>query len=302
MRPYAYKSTDFGATWTPLVAPESPVRGYAHVIKEDLVNKDLVFLGTELGLWMSLDGGKQWAHYKGGDLPSVAVRDLAIHPRDHDLVIATHGRGIWIVDDITPLRALTPEALASNVVFLPARSTVQRVSASGGWANGDAAFVGPNPPGDAVITYYQKKRHIFGDLKIEVFDQGGRLMGTVPSSKRRGLNRVMWSMRLKAPKVPTAASAMFGAAFGPRVLPGAYTVKLTKDKNVYTTQLNVVPDPRSNATAEDLRAQFDLSMKLYNLLNEMTFAVDRINGVRTSLDDRASKLPPNDAVAKRLRT
>src|SRR5439155_601003 len=80
MRPYAYKSTDFGATWTPLVAPDSPVRGYAHVIKEDLVNANLLFLGTELGLWVSVDGGKQWAHYKGGDLPAVAVRDLAIHP------------------------------------------------------------------------------------------------------------------------------------------------------------------------------------------------------------------------------
>src|SRR6266496_1946693 len=112
MRPYAYKSTDFGATWTPLITSGSPVRGYAHVIKEDLVNPNLLFLGTEFGLWVSVDGGRQWAHYKGGDLPAVAVRDLAIHPRDHDLVIATHGRGIWIIDDISPLRALTPEALA----------------------------------------------------------------------------------------------------------------------------------------------------------------------------------------------
>src|SRR6266705_3062873 len=92
MRPYAYKSTDFGATWSALVAPDSPVRGYAHVIKEDLVNHSLLFLGTEFGLWVSVDGGRQLAHYKGGDLPAVAVRDLAIHPRDHDLVIATHGR------------------------------------------------------------------------------------------------------------------------------------------------------------------------------------------------------------------
>jgi len=167
MRPYAYKSTDFGRTWSPLIAADSPVRGYAHVVKEDLVNKDLLFLGTEFGLWVSVDGGKQWAHYKGGDLPSVAVRDLAIHPRDHDLVIATHGRGIWIVDDITPLRALTPATLASNVVFMQARPTVQHLSAFGGWANGDAAFVGPNPPVDAVITYYLRKRHIFGDMKVE---------------------------------------------------------------------------------------------------------------------------------------
>jgi hypothetical protein len=153
-----------------------------------------------------------------------------------------------------------------------------------------------------VITYYQKKRHIFGDLTVEISGPDGKSVGTIPSSKRRGLNRVQWSMRLKAPRVPTAASALFGAAFGPRVVPGNYTVKMTKDKNVYTTQLNVVADPRTTATADDLRAQFDLSMKLYNLLNEMTYAVDRINGVRTALDDRASKLPANDVVAQRLRT
>ena len=299
-RPYAYRSRDYGKTWSALVAPDGPVRGYAHVIKEDLANPDLLFLGTELGLWVSLDGGNQWAHYKGGDLPAVAVRDLAIHPRDHDLVIATHGRGIWIVDDITPLRALTPATLASNAVFLKARPIVQRIPAQGGWANGDAAFVGPNPPGDAVITYYQKKRHIFGDLTIEVLDQTGRQVGTVPSSKRRGLNRVTWAMRLPPPKVPSAASVAFGAAFGPRLLPGTYTVKMSKDKDTYTTPLVLVPDPRAKHTPAERQAQFDLAMKLYNLLGNMTFAVERMNGVRLALDDRAGKLPAGDALATRL--
>ena len=154
MRPYAYKSTDYGKTWTSVIAPGSPVRGYAHVIKEDLVNPHLLFLGTEFGLWVSLDGGAQWSRYKGGDFPAVAVRDLAIHPRDNDLVIATHGRGIWIIDDITPLRALTPAALASNVVFIRARPTVLKIPAQGGWINGDAAYTGDNPPDAAVITYY----------------------------------------------------------------------------------------------------------------------------------------------------
>ena len=105
------------------------MRGYAHVIKEDPVNRDLLFLGTEFGLWISLDGGKQWAQYKGGDLPNVAVRDLAIHPRDNDLVIATHGRGIWIVDDITPLRALTPDVLQKEAVFLQTRAGACSASA-----------------------------------------------------------------------------------------------------------------------------------------------------------------------------
>ena len=301
MRPYVYKTTNFGQTWTPVVAPAGNMRGYAHVVKEDLVNKNLLFVGTELGLWVSLDGGRQWAQYKGGDLPNVAVRDLVIHPRDKDLVIATHGRGIWIVDDITPLRALTPANLVKEAAFIEARPTVQSIPANGGWANGDAVFTGANPTDEAVITYYQQKRHIFGDLKIEILDESGKLLSTVPSSKRRGLNRATWSMRLKAPRVPTAASAAFSASTGPRVLPGNYTVKMTRDKNVYTTQLQVMPDLRSKHTPEDRRAQFDLSMKLYNLLGDMTFAVDRINGVRLALDQAAAKLPANDPLVARLR-
>jgi photosystem II stability/assembly factor-like uncharacterized protein len=301
MRPYVYKTTDFGKTWTPVVAANSRVRGQAHVVKEDLVNRDLIFVGTEFGLWVTLDGGKQWAQYKGGDLPSVPVRDLAIHPRDHDLVIATHGRGIWIVDDISPLRTLTPETLAKEAEFVQSRPVTQRIPASGGWVTGDAVFVGANPQDQAVIIFYQKKRHIFGDMKIEVFDSEGKLVSTIPSSKRRGLNRVVWSMRSKAPKVPPAASAAFSAAVGPRVLPGTYTVKLTKDKNVYTKSLQIVSDPRSTHTPKDRKAQFDLAMKLYNLLGDMSFAVERINGVRLALDARAAKLPANDPLAARLR-
>ena len=301
MRPYAYRTTDFGKTWTPIIAGDSGVNGYAHVVREDLVNPNLLFVGTELGLWVSIDGGRQWAQYKGGDLPNVAVRDLVIHPRDHDLVIATHGRGIWIVDDITPLRALTADALTQPVVFMQSRPAVQRILAQGGWVNGDAKFTGPNPPGDAVITYYQRKRHIFGDLKIEVLDAKGNVVGTVPSSKRRGLNRVAWSMRMKAPQVPAAASVAFSATTGPRLLPGTYTVRMTKDKDVFTTPLVVVADPRATHTAADRQAQFDLTMKLYSALESMTTGVERINTVRLALEDRASKLSASDVVAKRLR-
>jgi len=216
-------------------------------------------------------------------------------------VIATHGRGIWIIDDISPLRALTPQVLASSVAFLPGRPTVQRLQAGGGWANGDAMYVGPNPPSDAVITYYQRRRHIFGDMKLEVFDASGKLLGTLPTSKRRGLNRATWSMRLTAPRVPPAASAAFGAAFGPRVLPGTYTMKLTKDTATYTTQLALVPDPRSTHTAQERQAALDLALKVSGTLNDMTFAVERVNGVRQALDDRAGRLAAGDAVAKRLR-
>ena len=301
LQPYAYRTTDYGRTWMPVVAQNGNVKGYAHVIREDLVNRNLLFLGTEMGLWISLDGGNQWSQYKGGDLPNVAVRDLVIHPRDNDLVVATHGRGIWIIDDITPLRALTADNLSKEAFFVESRPAVQRIPSFGGWVSGDAAFRGPNPPNEAVITYYQAKRHIFGDLTIDVTDPDGKVVGKIPSGKRRGLSRVTWSMRLPAPKIPPAASGA-GATIGPRVLPGTYTVRMTKNNNVYTMPLKVVSDPRTNYSAEDRRAQFELANKLASLLSDMTTVIDRMNNTRASLEEQATKLPANDETAKRLRT
>jgi hypothetical protein len=215
------------------------------------------------------------------------------------LIIATHGRGIWIVDDITPLRVLTPEALTQDVLFIEAKPSVQRISGSGGWSNGDAAYIGPNPTDEAVITYYQRKRHIFGDLTMEILDSDGKTLSTVPTSKRRGLSRATWSMRLRPPQVPSAAS-ISSAFTGPRVLPGTYTVKMSKDEQAYTTKLQLLADPRAKHSADDRRAQFDLSMKLYLQLKDMTYAVDRINAVRFGLDERIAKLQPDDPLAKRL--
>lgn len=286
--PYVYKTADFGKTWSSIVGPGSNIRGYAHVVKEDIVNKGLLFVGTEMGLWISVDGGRQWAQYQGGDFPNVAVRDMAIHPRDKDLVIATHGRGIWIIDNITPLRSLTEDVMSKDIAFLQAEPAVQKIQASGGWKNGDAAFVGENPPDDAVITYYQKKRHIFGDLKIEVLDSKGQIVGSIPANKRRGLNRVRWSMRMPAPTVPPAASIAGGATVGPRLMPGKYTIRMTKDSAVYETPLTVMLDPRVKFTMADRKAQFDLSMKLYNMFANMTGSVERINSVRLALTARAA--------------
>jgi len=300
MDPYVFKTTDFGKTWTPIITKDSGVRGYAHVIKEDTASPNLLFAGTEFGLWVSLDGGKQWAQYKGGDFPNVAVRDIVVQPRESDLVLATHGRGIWVIDDITPLRKLTPEVLAQDAGFLEGKPTQQRLDTGGGWPEGSATFVGKNPPNAAEITYYQKKRHIFGKMKIEIFDQQGKLVDTVPANSRRGISRVQWVMRLKAPKVPPAASVAFEASEGPRVLPGTYTVKMTRGKDTYTTQLTVSLDARANYNTEDRKLQFDTTMRIYNLLGDMSYDVERINSVRTALTDRASKLNVSDALRKRL--
>ena len=300
MKPYAYKTTDYGQTWTALKVQESGVRGYAHVITQDTVNPNLLFLGTEFGLWISADGGERWAQYRGSDFPAVAVRDIVVHPRESDLVLATHGRGIWIIDDISPLRALTPDLMAKDAVLIAGPPAVQYLNANGGWAEGDETYVGPSRSNEAFIDYYQKRRHIFGDLKIEIFDQDGKLVDTIASSKHRGLNRATWSMRLKAPTVPPAATALFQAAVGPRVLPGTYTVKLTKGDQVYTESLKVVLDPRATYTVEDRKAQFDLTMKLHKLLGHMTYAVDAIEGVRDSAKANAANLPEKDPLRARL--
>ncbi|HMH79130.1 MAG TPA: hypothetical protein VK514_02845 [Candidatus Acidoferrum sp.] len=300
MDPHVYKTNDYGKTWTPVVGPDSGVRGFAHVIKEDTVSPNLLFLGTESGLWISLDDGKHWAQYKGHEFPSVPVRDIVVHSRESDLVVATHGRGIWIIDDITPLRKLTPEVMAKDVVFLQGRPPQQRLVSNGGWAEGSAAFNGANSPDAAVITYYQRKRHIFGKMKIEVFDSQGKLVDTLAPNSRRGISRVDWAMRLKAPRVPAAATAAFEAAQGPRVVPGTYTVKMTRGTETYTTQLVVQQDPRAKFTPEDRQLEFDAAMRVYNFLGDMTFGADRISAMHDALLERSAKIKNEASLAQRL--
>jgi photosystem II stability/assembly factor-like uncharacterized protein len=300
MKPYAYKTSDYGKTWMALPVQESGVRGYVHVIKEDTVNPNLLFLGAEFGLWISVDGGQRWAQYKGSDFPAAAVRDIVVHARESDLVLATHGRGIWVIDDISPLRALTPDLMSKEAALLSGKPAIQYFQVNGGWPEGDESFSGRSRPDDAQITYYQRGRHIFGDLKIEVLDADGKLVDSLSGSKHRGLNRASWSMRVKAPAVPPAATALFEAAQGPRVLPGAYTVKMTKGDHVYTQQLNVVLDPRAKFSVEDRKAQFDLTMKVYKLIEHMTYSVEAIAGVRNSANERAAKLKEKNPLRSQL--
>jgi photosystem II stability/assembly factor-like uncharacterized protein len=300
MAPYVFRTTDFGKTWTALVSSQDlkGVRGYAQVIKEDVVQPNLLFLGTEFGLYVSIDGGKGWAQFKGNHFPAVAVRDLAIQPRENDLVLATHGRGIWIVDDITPFRALTPDLLTQEAAFVSARPVQQRIEGSGGWANGDAAFVGDNPPDAAVITYYQRSRHLFGKLKLEVLDSSGWVIDELPASKRPGLNRVIWAMREKPPRVPPAAQIAGSGTVGPRLVPGTYTVRMTKAGKVSETKLTVGLDRRAKFSEADRKQQFEAAMKVHALFGEESALMDRILFLRASLAKSGSALPEGDSLRK----
>ncbi len=296
MKSYVYRTTDFGTSWTPLATDD--LDGYVQVVREDPKASHLLFLGTEHGLYISIDGGESWAAYSE-KFPPVPVDGIAIHPRESDVILATHGRGIWIIDDITPLRSLTPESLNEDVVMLPSRPAIQIIPANEQRFDADAVFVGETPGEVASISYYLKKRHIFGDSKVEVLDAEGNLVSTLPAGKRRGINRVDWPMRLAPPKLPPANSLVMsgGAFFGPRVPEGTYTVRLTMGKKSYESTVQLVPDPRSTHSAEDRKLQQTTVMRLYGMLDRLTLLVDRALDLRDAARADAAKLSGRDKAA-----
>ena len=300
MKTYVYKTTDFGASFASMATDD--IEGYSLVIKEDTVNPDLLFLGTEFGLYISIDGGSNWARFDE-DLPKVGVRDIAIHPREHDLILATHGRGVYIIDDITALRHLTKAVLESPVAMLPSRPAQARIPAGVQMFSGDDEFVGSNPPSSAQITYYLKKRHVFGDMRLEIYDQQGELITTLPAKKRVGLNRVGWSMRSKPPKVAPAASLVpqMASFIGPHVAEGTYTVKLIKGKETYEGAIEVVGDPRADYTAEDKALQDKTVNELYRMTERLTYIVDAILDLQSEARKRSETLAEGNELRKALK-
>ncbi len=297
MKTYVYKTTDLGKTWTSLATDS--MKGYAHVVREDLVNPKLLFLGTEHGLWFSLDGGGSWAQFTG-KFPPAAVRDIAIHPRDMDVVIATHGRGIYILDDISPIRKLTPDVMQSDVAFLEGKPSEVKFGAQIQDFPGDDEFVGANRPEAAFITYWLKERHVTGDFSIQILDAKGTLITTLTAGKRKGINRVAWPMRLKPPKVPSGAQIEGGSVFGPVVPEGVYTVKLIKDGKEYLGKVTLVGDPTLSHSAKDRALQQATVMQLYGMLERLGYIGEAVQSLKKQVDERAAGLKADDPLKKDL--
>jgi len=276
--------------------------GFSASVHPDLhalwINPDLLFVGTEFGLYLSVDGGQQWARFTGR-IPRVPVHDIKIHPRESDLIVGSHGRGIYILDDITPLRALTSDVLDADLALLPSRPATMYIQELGGWFGADADFLAPNPPEAASIYYYQKKRHLFGDLLVEIYDHDGELIVSLPAPKRKGINRVTWPMRLKPPKLPPATNLVF-AFTGPRVAEGNYDFKLVKGKNSFEGQVVLERDPRSPHTAEDRSLQQATAMSLYESLSDLTYVVETIIDLHDQAEERATEATKDSAIEKRL--
>ncbi|HEX2835586.1 MAG TPA: glycosyl hydrolase [Thermoanaerobaculia bacterium] len=293
MKPYVYRTRDAGKTWEPLATAD--IRGFAHVIREDPVNPSLLFLGTEAGLYISLDSGKNWAQFKE-NFPPVPVHDVKIHPLAADAIIGTHGRGIYVIDDITPLRSLTTDALQKDVVMLASRPAVLGIPQYEQRSEGDALYASGATGDVASITYYLRKRHIVGDSKVELYDSDGKLVATLPAGKRRGINRVDWAMRMKPPQIPAGSSTISsgGSFYGPRAANGQYTVKFIKGKETYITTINLVPDPRAKYSADDRALQQKTVRQLYDRLADFTFLTERVRTLRDAASQRAEKLTGAD--------
>jgi photosystem II stability/assembly factor-like uncharacterized protein len=288
MKPHLWRTKDFGQSWESLVTPA--IEGYAWVVAEDTVAPNLLFLGTEWGLWISIDGGQQWARFEGGLPARVAVHDLVVHPKEGDLIIATHGRAVYILDDLTPLRALSAETIQKDIALLPSRPAEQRLRPQiGSWFSGNDEFVGDNPADDASIVYWMKKRHLFGDLKVEVYDSAGKLLATIPGTKRVGINRVGWATSLKPPKIPPASSILFGGFVGPRVPEGIYKIKLIKGKETLESTVTLVADPKNPHSADDRKLKQATDMRLYGDIERLGYVGDQLVALRDGAKKAAEK-------------
>jgi photosystem II stability/assembly factor-like uncharacterized protein len=295
---YVFGTTDYGQTWRSISG--NGMRGFARVIRQDLVKPDLLFLGTEFGLYISIDSGKHWAQFTG-NLPSVPVFDIAIHPREGDLILATHGRGVMIIDDISPFRAITPDALNSDLYIFPSRPLQIKIPRGEQTFPGGQEYVGSNPTSSATITYYMKKRHVLGDLNVEVFGPDGKLLTKMPGGNYKGLNRVKWAMRMKPPKVAPSPSLAGQALFGPMVPEGTYTFKITKGDKVYNGSFKLIPDQSEPYSKADRDLQYKTMMKLYNMQADLAYTAETVDDLRKQIDDRSTKLDSMTSLGKTLR-
>jgi photosystem II stability/assembly factor-like uncharacterized protein len=252
LKPYLYVTRDYGETWSSIVS-NLPAKGNVNVIREDPRNKDLLFVGTEYGLYVSIDGGREWRQFMSG-LPTVRVDDLLIHPRDNDLIVGTHGRGIYILDDITALQQLTRSKVLDTDSFLfdvrPATQWLSDVRLSR-YSGGSKLYRGLNPAPGTAISYYLKSVPS-GDVTITISDYSGKVVRNITGTKEVGLNRVQWNMRGNPPQRPAnlpqgggGGGGGFGAFFnqGPLLEPGTYNLKLSVGGKEFTTKVVVEVDP-----------------------------------------------------------
>ncbi len=317
--PYIYKTSDYGATWS-RITTGIPDGVFVRAVREDPKKKGLLYAGTERGVFVSFDDGAHWRSLQI-NLPITPIHDLVI--KNDDLVLATHGRSFWILDDVSPLRQFA-DSVAGEDMRLYQPATAYRVHTHSGDAADTSprlAFAGKNPPNGAVIYFYLKqapKTELKQEVKIEILDAAGTVIRKYSSNKTEpldepldpddkkpekqikledGLNRFVWDLHYEeANRVPGYFLWEYNdGAKGPLALPGNYQVRLTANGKSATAPFEVKIDPRVTTSESDLEKQFKFEMEVRDQLNRVYDAVNQIQDVREQLDGLKKRLVAGDS-------
>ncbi len=306
--PYAYMTTDYGATWKRITG-NLPARGWVHVVRQDPRNPNVLYLGTEFGIYVSWDKGTRWHSLRNG-LAAAPVRDLLVHQRDNSLVIATHGRGLYIIDDLTPIQKLG-EAMQSDVALFDIPTAVRYALWSSDGNLGQKLWAGENPPYGARISYWLKNA-TKDTVRMTIADADGKVIRTLRRLPgEAGVNRTTWDLRYDGappprnnngidPEFAELASRFGFGNGGPAVVPGDYKVTLRVDGKDYTKTVKVELDPRTNVTVADLIAQRDASLGLQETTRKVNQMIDRTNDLiqqLTTLKENIRRNAPNEKEA-----
>lgn len=278
MKAYAYKTTDYGKTWTNIITDDVEI--FARNIQEDYVNPDVLYLGTEFGLYITIDGGKKWAKFTN-NMPATAVHFIDLQKRTNDLVMGTHGRGVIIIDDISPLREINQDAMSKKLHFFNSE-VAEMNDNSGSFGNGFGAetqFVGQNPSTAAQIKYLLPKRHTFGKMTMEIQDMDGNKLATLGPGKSKGINIVNWNYTIKQPKVAKGKTFSFGGFTSPRVEAGTYKAVITKGKQTFEHTFEVAYDKDNKMSAADRKTKYNTTMKMYDMTQELAYMVYELDAL-----------------------
>ncbi len=293
--PYAYVTRDYGQTWTRI---SDGLEGYVHIVAEDPEQPNLLYAGTELGIFVSFDGGQNWTDLRLG-LPPLSVRDLVVHPRENDLVLGTHARGFYILDDVTPLQGLAQAAQRDMTLFTPKPGTryTPRADVS---SLGDQVFVAPNEPYGVLLSYHLSESAAAKTARVQftISDSTGTPIRTMEGPAEPGLNRAVWDLREDLSMVADVAAMGQDFVQGPRALPGAYSAELSAAGQSSKKSFRVRLPPDVRATRAELVDYHDAVVRLMRMQHEMRRAMDRIESVEQQIADVKKRLDDSSLHAR----
>jgi photosystem II stability/assembly factor-like uncharacterized protein len=277
--PYIYKTSDGGKTWKN-VSGNLPAKAFVWTVKEDPKNPNLLYAGTEIGVYASITAGNEWFPLHLKNLPwAIAVRDIVIHPDSNDLIIATHGRSVWVLDDATPLRELAG-ALGEDAHLFDIRPVFRFAVRATRFGYGDKTFTAPNPPYGALISYYL--RNDASEARLQILESAGATVRDIPCAKQAGVNRVAWDLRYggSGGRRGEGGGRGGGGGQGPQALPGSYLARLTVDGKTYERKFEVTLDPNVKVEMVDLKAQFETEQEVRKMEAAANAALAKLDARR----------------------